>query len=329
MVGGCNFFNNKHRKKMKKTIKFKDRAEWLQSRTQGIGASEVGTILGLNPFETPYQLYLRKKGQTPPQQENEAMLMGHLLEDAVAQRFAIATGVQIIKSTADDFIVYNTARPYMRVSPDRLYWGAGMKKNDANKGVLECKTTVMPVDVDNVPKHWFCQLQYQLGVCEYSHGALAWIYLGRREFGMLPTEFDAEFFEFLVEQVDEFWTRYIVGNEEPPAYNVEDVVLKYPRHTLGKTVQATNDVVAACAQLADVNEQLKAVKEQKERLEADIKMAMSDAEAIVAPDDTVLATWRAPKPAPRFDAKRFKAEMPDLYNQYCTEEQGSRRFILK
>jgi putative phage-type endonuclease len=314
---------------MKTTLKFKDRAEWLQSRTLGIGASEVGTILGLNPFETPYQLYLRKKGKTAPQPENEAMLMGHLLEDAVAQRFAIATGVHIIKNTTDDFTVFNNARPYMRVSPDRLYWGQGVKHNEANKGVLECKTTAMPVDVDNVPKHWFCQLQYQLGVCEYSHGALAWIYLGRREFGMLPTDFDPEFFEFLVAQVDEFWTRYIVGDEEPAAYNVEDVVLKYPRHTLGKTTTATNDLIAEVAQLKEVNDQLKEIKARKEALEADIKMAMGDAEAMVTPDDTVLATWKAPKPSAKFNGKKLKADMPDLYAQYCQEEQGARRFLLK
>nr|DAM25317.1 MAG TPA: Exonuclease [Caudoviricetes sp.] len=314
---------------MKTTLKFKDRAEWLQSRTLGIGASEVGTILGLNPFETPYQLYLRKKGKVAPKPENEAMRMGHLLEDAVAQRFAIETGVHIIKNTTDDFTVFNNERPYMRVSPDRLYWGQGVKHNEANKGVLECKTTAMPVDVDNVPKHWFCQLQYQLGVCEYTHGAIAWIYLGRREFGMLPTEFDPEFFEYLVEQVDEFWTRYIVGNEEPAAYNVEDVVMKFPRHTIDKRVTATDDLIAETVQLKELNEQLKEIKAKKESLEENIKLAMGDAEALVTPDETVLATWKAPKPSSKFDAKTFKDKYPQLYAKYCKEAQGARRFLLK
>lgn len=314
---------------MKQVLKFRERAEWLQSRSQGIGASEVGTILGLNPFETPYQLYLRKKGKAAPQPENEAMLMGHLLEDAVAQRFAIATGVHIIKNTTADFTVLNTARPYMRVSPDRLYWEKGVRHNEANKSVLECKTTALQVDPDNVPKHWFCQLQYQLGVCEYNRGALAWIYLGRREFGMLPVEFDKEFFDFLVGQVDEFWTRYIVGDEEPAAYNVEDVILKYPRHTTGKSIEATNDLIAECAQLREVNDQLKEIKAKKEQLESDIKMAMGDAESIVTSDDSVLATWKSPKPSSKFNGKKLQAERPDIYAQYCTEEQGARRFLLK
>ena len=47
-------------------IRPKDRAEWLEYRKDGIGSSEVATILGLNPGETPYQLWRRKKGLDAP-----------------------------------------------------------------------------------------------------------------------------------------------------------------------------------------------------------------------------------------------------------------------
>ena len=36
-------------------IRPKDRNEWLELRKAGIGSSEVATIVGLNPWETPYQ----------------------------------------------------------------------------------------------------------------------------------------------------------------------------------------------------------------------------------------------------------------------------------
>lgn len=51
-------------------IRPKDRAEWLEYRKDGIGSSEVATILGLNPWETPYQLWRRKKGLDAPQRRN-------------------------------------------------------------------------------------------------------------------------------------------------------------------------------------------------------------------------------------------------------------------
>ena len=58
--------------------------EWLEERSKGIGSSEVGTIMGVNHFDTPYRLWRRKVGIDGPVESNEAMEMGHLLEPAVA-----------------------------------------------------------------------------------------------------------------------------------------------------------------------------------------------------------------------------------------------------
>ena len=62
-----------------------------------------------------------------------------------------------------------------------------------------------------------------------------------------------------------------------------------------------------------------------------IKAAMGDAESLVTPDDEerVLATWKAPKPSSKLNTQRLHREMPDLYDQYCEEAQGARRFMLK
>ena len=57
-------------------IRPKDRNEWLEYRKSGIGSSEVATILGLNPFETPYQLWRRKIGLDEPKTETFAMKAG-------------------------------------------------------------------------------------------------------------------------------------------------------------------------------------------------------------------------------------------------------------
>ena len=66
--------------------------EWLEVRKSGIGSSEVATIVGLNPWETPYQLWRRKRGLDAPKPENFAMKAGHYLEDAVSRFWADETG---------------------------------------------------------------------------------------------------------------------------------------------------------------------------------------------------------------------------------------------
>ena len=139
-------------------IRPKDRNEWLDYRRAGIGSSEIATIVGLNPYETPYQLWRRKIGLDEPKSETFAMKAGHYLEDAVSQFWSDATGRQIIKASAGDWIVRNDEKPFVQVSPDRTYWLDDNRNND-NKGILECKTTQRVIDADDLPKTWFCQVQ--------------------------------------------------------------------------------------------------------------------------------------------------------------------------
>ena len=308
-------------------IKPQNREEWLKVRESGIGSSEIATIVGLNPWETPYQLWRRKLGIDPPKQENFAMKAGHYLEDAVAQFWHDETGQDIIKASAGDWLIRNDERPFLQVSPDRTYWLAGMTHNNANKGILECKTTQKSIDADDLPKHWFCQVQYQLGVAELQRGSLAWLCSGR-EFGYKDLAFVPDFYGWLVEEAEKFWKDTVEGRQEPSAVSVQDVLLKYNRHTDGKVQEVGDDIYNDYRDLKDVRKQIDALEERKETLEGRIKLAFGDAEAISYGGDT-LATWKAPKASKKFDAKAYQAEHPDLCAPYIFETQGARRFLLK
>lgn len=307
-------------------IRPKDREEWLQYRQSGIGSSEVATILGLNPWETPYQLWRQKKGLDTPKEENFAMRAGHYLEDAVSRFWHDETGRDIIKRSAIDWLAVNKDKPYMRVSPDRTYWLTESRK-PSDKGILECKTTQMRVDEDDLPKHWFCQVQYQLGVSELTQGSLAWLTQGR-EFGYKDIALVPDFFAWIEEEVTKFWVDNIQGNIEPEAQSVEDVVLKYNRHTDGKIIEVSDDIFTTCNDLKALKEQIAKLDEQKDALEEKIKLGFGDAEAISYGGQTI-ATWKAPKPSEKFDSKAFCKEHPDTAKAYMKPYQGARRFLLK
>ena len=285
-------------------VRPRDRAEWLKQRESGIGSSEVATIIGLNPWETPYQLWRRKIGLDAPKNETFAMKAGHYLEDAVAQFWHDETGQTIIKQSAGDWLIVNK-----------------------DKGILECKTTQMAIDPDDIPKHWFTQLQYQLGVAELEQGSLAWLCSGR-EFGYKNCAFVPEYFELLVESVERFWIDNIQGKKEPEAVNVKDILLKYNKHTDNKVIEVGSDEYNAYTELKEVREQLDAIEERKKALEDKLKMCFGDAEAISYEGQT-LATWKAPKPSEKFDDKAFKAAHPEVAKEYTKWVAGARRFLLK
>lgn len=308
-------------------IKPKDRAEWLEHRKFGIGSSEVASILGLNPYETPYQLWRRKKELDKPKDETFAMKAGHYLEDAVTQFWADETGREVIKSSAGDWLFVNKEKEYLRVSPDRTFWIPGMPKNNTNKGILECKTTQMQIDADDLPKHWFCQVQYQLGVSELQQGSLAWLSAGR-EFGYRDISFVPDFYAWMIEEVDRFWVDCVLGDQEPPATRAEDVITKYARHTDGKIVEVSEDVFQVCSALREVKNEIAELEKRKDELEEKIKIGFGDAEAISYGGQT-LATWKAAKDSEKFDSKRFCKENPEAVRPYMVMQPGSRRFLLK
>lgn len=307
-------------------IRPSNREEWLTHRQEGIGSSEVATILGLNPWETPYQLWRRKKGLDAPKEETFAMKAGHYLEDAVSMFWHDETGRDIIKRSAIDWLILNADKPYMRVSPDRTYWLSDSRKN-SDKGILECKTTQMTIDEEDLPKHWFCQLQYQLGVAELEQGSLAWLCSGR-QFGYKDIALVPDFFQWIEEEVTKFWVDNIQGNIEPDATSVADVLLKYNRHTDGKIIEVTDDIYTAVNDLKALKEQIAQLDEQKDSLEEKIKLGFGDAEAISYGGQTI-ATWKAPKPSEKFDAKAFAKAHPDLAKEFTAPYQGARRFLIK
>lgn len=308
-------------------IRPKNRTEWLEYRKQGIGSSEVATIVGLNPWETPYQLWRRKMGIDSPKQENFAMRAGHYLEDAVSQFWQDATGNEVIKSSAGDWLIRDNNKPYLQVSPDRTYWLPNMAHNSENKGILECKTTQRGWDEDSIPKNYFVQVQYQLGVAGLKHGSLAWLTQGR-QFGYKDLDFVPDFYEWLVDEVSRFWVDNIQGGKEPQAATAEDIIIKYNQHTDGKEIEATDAVYNAYSELKTIKQEITQLEERKSEIEDKIKLNFGDAERM-SYQGRIIATWKAPKPSNKFDAKAYQKDHPDLVKPYIQSVQGSRRFLVK
>ena len=87
--------------------------EWLEERSKGICSSEVGTIMGVNRFDTPYRLWRRTVDIDGPVESNETMEVGHLLDpvvvsvsDLMSRRLFLCTVFQFF--VLENIIVRNT-----------------------------------------------------------------------------------------------------------------------------------------------------------------------------------------------------------------------------
>lgn len=301
--------------------------KWLAQRAKGIGSSDVATIMGVNPYCTPWQLWARRKGVIPPQSENVAMLMGHLLEDAVAKRYAIETGARIIKNSAGELIYQDSERPYLQASPDRLYYRAGDKRNLANRRILECKTTARKVDADDVPDYWFCQLQYQMGIAQIEGGALAWLVQGR-DFGYKDIAFDRGLYSYMAKAVAIWWAQYIEGDDEPTA-EPQDAAIKY-REVRGNTAAtASSQAIEAYGTLLSIRSQIKVLEEAEEEVKQLLRLEIADSPKLVDNIGNVLATLTATKGRKNCDFERLANDFPEAYKQCVSVKECAPQFRVK
>lgn len=300
--------------------------QWLAERQKGIGSSEIATIVGLNPYQTPYQLWQQRLGLTPPPPETLPMRLGHLLEEPVAALWHDATRLDVLADSAQDFIVRYDDESPLQVSPDRVFSYTAPDGRSA-AGILECKSTQRAVDPDALPEQWLCQVHYQLGVAGLTRGAIAWLSAGRN-FGYAFIDFNPELFQFLADQANAFYHENLLLRQQPAPVNAADALAIFPTETPGKTAQATPELYQTYRQLKALRARIKDDEALEAQLADQLKLAIGDAETL-AFEGQKLATYKAPKPARRFDAKAFEAKHPELYNEFTIETPAARRFLLK
>lgn len=192
--------------------------EWLQYRKRGIGASEVGAILGLSPYKSSIELFYDKIGEgLGYNMENLAMFLGHEQENLIAKMWSFwdgstesmianyRAGKVVRKMHKVNAYVHNPAYPWLFVSLDRKI----IKYDDRGEGALELKT-IGGYEADKwesgIPPSHIVQVQTQLLVCEFIFGELASL-RDNRVFDVIPFDRHDSICQSVVSQTKEFWDK--------------------------------------------------------------------------------------------------------------------------
>ena len=295
--------------------------EITNKRLRGIGGSEVAAILGLSSYSSPYKVWLTKTGRETFPVDNKYTRAGTILEGAVAQFFEAETQYRIIKSSAKQKVYQHPEHQFAIGMPDRIY----VTPESVGKRVLECKTTQSVIE--DVPDEWFCQLQWYLGVVGMTGGAVAWLERGL-DFKFKEFEFDADFWNYMIEAVAKFWKDHIEKDTPPDPLTASDVEYRYKYHTAGNVIQATPELIGVHEQLKLLRAEIKEKTEKEQEMIDSIKLVMRDAEAVMNGPKPIITSKTASAPT-LFNKESFKNDHPELYEQYIYEGVASRRFLIK
>jgi putative phage-type endonuclease len=300
------------------------RQDWLEARRTGIGGSDVAAILGLSKWKTPLQVYQEKRGELPPQDDNAAMRWGRYLEPVVRQAYADETGREVRLPTE---LIRHPVYEHMIANLDGVAGGATEPMR-----IFEAKTARSAdgwgePGSDQVPQAYLLQVQHYMEVTGVAVADVA-VLIGGSDFRLYEVPADRELQEMLIDAEADFWSR--VQRAEPPEpVTVADAIARWGRSSKEGAVVAGPAVIAAVETLRAIKEQKEAIEASEEGAKAIILKALGEHDTLTDAAGRALATWKASKPALRFDTSAFKVAHADLYAQFVKAGEASRRFLLK
>jgi len=260
-----------------------EREHWLAERRKTIGASEVPTVLGLNPWETPLQLALRKQGRMPEKDETEAMNLGSRLEPVIVQLWEEETGRQTL-DLGPFTIQRNDSYPFLGATLDRE---ALPCDDHPMPGVLECKAPgahMLDQWDGGVPLYVQAQCQAQMAVTGMDWASVAAL-IGGQRFLWADLVVNNDFIAFMVSKVEQFWAIVQRGDlPEPTADDVKAIKYLYPDHVPEKVVELPVEAIALVDALEENAIRLKSINTVVTEGENRLKMLIGDAEIGILPN---------------------------------------------
>jgi len=187
--------------------------DWDAWRKKGIGASEVPTIMGENPYGNALTLFRVKLGLEPPFQGNAATRRGHALEPLARRAYFEQTGESVVPH------IYQSLRvAHLRASVDGINFDCDL--------VVEIKCPSVPKIFNMaregiVPSYYYGQVQAQLFVTG-ARRAHFWVWYDGVG-ALVEVAPDAEYISRMIDAADRFWNAVSAGAWPWVGHNVPAV----------------------------------------------------------------------------------------------------------
>lgn len=250
--------------------------EWFAARAQGVSATEVGVILGLSPYDSPFSLYWRKLGLIEAEPDNPATSLGRHLEPWIADQWQERHPELGMHATGT---WRSTVRPWQVCNPDRLITEAG---GESTISVLEVKSSGSYDEwgddgSDQVPLHYRTQVLWQLDTLGLTEGRIVCLFLHSRQIREYVIEWDSGDVELMRQKALEFLGR--VAREDPPPLDFHKATNSALRQLHPAIV---DDEVEVPANWVEAYNAASAIEKEGERLrrraENELRAALGDAE---------------------------------------------------
>ena len=291
--------------------------EWFALRADGITATDVSVIAGLNPYKTPYQLWAEKLGKYEPEPVGPAAVRGILLENTVAEFYEMETGRELRRSNG---IVRLKQIPWVMASLDRTIVG--------EEGLVEIKTSTSPRwSLHPVPPEVVAQVQWQMFVTGAPWVDVA-VLLGGLVFRIERVKADWKYQSELFVKAEGF--REALATQTPPTLQGQDsdALAAVVPQASEEYANASDGIERVAALYAEKQYEAKLLDEELQNLAISLKEAIGDKAGVVG--NGWQATWKQNKPSVKTDWKEVATKVdPKIIEAATREVPGARVFRFK
>ena len=258
--------------------------EQREARKKGIGGSDVAAILGLSPYKSAVDVWLKKTGRSNDDVSSEAAYWGNVLEDVVAAEFEKRRNTKVHK-------VEKT-----QTHPQHA-WALGNIDRRTADGILECKTAGLRMrdhwfeDGESVPISYQAQCMWYMAVTDAPVCDVAAL-IGGQEYVERRIERDDAVIEHMIEIAAEFWHKHVLADIPPPPRNTFECN-KVFKSGNGMAIDADVDLRADIQRLRMARVLLRQAEDSVHTAETAVKSRMGQAPAIML-DGKPAVTWSSP-----------------------------------
>lgn len=305
-----------------------DHEKWLEARALGIGGSDAAVIMGMNPYKSPYQLWMEKTGQVEPPDlsDNQYVYWGTKNEANIADWFQEETGKKVKRLGT----LRSREYPFMLANVDRTVVGENAGLEIKTAGVSQYRKW----KDDEIPDAYYCQCLHYMAVTGADYWYIA-VLLGGNEAKWKRIERNEEDIQHLIMAETDFWK--LVETRTPPPVDGSDscaaaLSAQYKGGDPNYSIILPPDIDGVIASLEDDKAIMDALKKQITEKENRLKALLGNAEEGTTDHYRVL--WKTQAGRSSVPLAKIKKQAPDIYQ--LLEEEGcitigkpSRRFSIK
>ena len=244
-----------------KVLGYDNEDDWHELRAKRIGGSDIGAIIGVNPYKSIVDVYVDKT-EGSNFKGNELTHWGHMLEGTILKEFSNKHKELIVYevpySVVNDFLIANLD-------------GALKDKETGDYGVLEIKTTSLwnkkDWEDDVIPQYYYAQVQHYFMLTGYKFAYIA-VLIGGQQYKEFKIERSEEDINLIRNKATEFYQENLL-KKIPPMPDGSDAYMNYLKQ---KALEIENNEVRELPEFEEIAIRIKELARQKKLIEDEDKL---------------------------------------------------------